>query len=179
MKVGCINSPTDFDVFQAAMGVLDETASAFEKKWGIDRLPRLVDPALAQRFYSQRRKLDDAIENKTAYAVHEEAMRMRNAWMALDKAATEANAMPLSPRCLETVTEDGTCIVIVPDEDAPQIDTAGRQCVLITLSSVGSLLSETLAHARLKAIGQHFPGAVVQSSRLPPPDWSRGDDLPF
>ena len=71
---------------------LDEVAATMERCWGIDRLPRLVEPELRLRFDRQRAKLEQAIAADHAEAIIVQAEGMTRAWQALDKAAAAAGA---------------------------------------------------------------------------------------
>lgn len=64
---------------QFAVGRLDEVAHAMERKWGIDRLPKLVDPALAARFEAQREKLNEALRSERPDAIATQAAAMERA----------------------------------------------------------------------------------------------------
>ncbi len=49
-----------------ALERLDEVATSYEKKWGVDRLIRLVDQDLAERFQEQLELLNSALERHAA-----------------------------------------------------------------------------------------------------------------
>ena len=91
------------DLAKASLDRLDAVASAMERKWGIDRLPKLVDAPLAVRFRSQAERLDAAIYLNVSAAVSTQAEAMLRAWNALDAAAITAGWKPLAPTIWETV----------------------------------------------------------------------------
>lgn len=91
------------DLAKASLDRLDAVASAMERKWGIDRLPKLVDAPLAVRFRSQAERLDEAIRSDVSAAVSAQAEAMLRAWNALDAAAITAGWKPLAPTIWETV----------------------------------------------------------------------------
>ena len=102
----------------ASLDRLDAVASAMERKWGIDRLPKLVDAPLAVRFRSQAERLDEAIRSGVSAAVSAQAEAMLRAWHAVDAAALAAGWKPLSPTIWETVLpETGEVVAIVRDAD--------------------------------------------------------------
>lgn len=79
----------------AALGTVDEVAHAMERKWGIGRLERLVEPDLAAKFVSAREKLNKAIMTNDVAQVVKRAEIMRRGWVALDAAAEAAGAHEL------------------------------------------------------------------------------------
>jgi hypothetical protein len=74
-----------------------------ERKWGIGRLRLLVSDLLRAKFDAQKDKLDAAIDVNREQYVRAQAEGMKRAWAALDRAATEAGAGPLSPEVWECV----------------------------------------------------------------------------
>lgn len=170
---------------QLAIEALDEVARAHELKWGVDRLPRLVaafDPDLAAKFWRQLEKLNAACE--TGYLEEQElqANRMRNAWMALDRAAEAAGADPISPRRIEGRLEDGRLLVVVDGPEAAwKVANDDRAAVVWTIEEISRVLwmFELVNDAKLV-----FPGARVEQARVDPErtkpkiDWSKGDQLP-
>ena len=111
--------PMSADRFaRAAVDRLDEIAHAMERKWGVDRLPKLVDPALASRFRAQGEKLNDALRSERPDAIAAQAAAMERAWAALDATAIAAGAEPLTPTVWETVLPStGEVIAIVRTAD--------------------------------------------------------------
>jgi hypothetical protein len=73
-----------------ALRALDEVSNNMERKWGIDRLPKLVTPELAAKFGEGKAQLDQSIKDDDLDKVRGKAAMMVRAWSALDKAATEA-----------------------------------------------------------------------------------------
>src|SRR4029077_2353521 len=87
---------------QAAVDWLDEVAIGFERKWGIGRLPKLVDPSLAVRFHGQGDKLHAGLQSGRSEPIHAQGTAMVRAWTALDAAATAAGATVFAPLAWET-----------------------------------------------------------------------------
>lgn len=141
----------------------DETAREMEAKWGVDRLRLLVSPELREKFDRQRYLLNQAIWHGELEAVKREAGRMVTAWLALDRAATEAGKQPLEPCVWEIELADGTVAAVVPDnERAASVIAEGRQVVVYTLEEIGRLLSNYSELAKAKLI---FPGATITEVR--------------
>ena len=172
---------------QIALEALDEVAARMERHWGVDRLPKLVPVALAEKFWRQKEKLDAEItEEATAgFAnVEREAQRMTNAWMALNAAAEAAGADPASAKFLTARMSDGRSLVICSDLDGmghwlrQNPDSAAA---VWTMEEVVRVLEGFDLVNRTKHL---FDGAVVQEVRVDPERvkpvvaWAKGDELP-
>jgi hypothetical protein len=141
----------------------DETAVEMETKWGCDRLRLLVSPELREKFDRQRYLFNAAIWHGDLEEVRRESARMIRAWLALDRAATEAGKQPRPPEVWEIALEDGSVAAIVPDHDrAKMVIAEGRQVAVFTLDEVGRLLSAYPQIAQAKFV---FPGAEVTEVR--------------
>jgi hypothetical protein len=109
----------------------DALALEAECKWGAGRLRLLVDNDLRARFDSQRLKLNHAIRHGELEDVKREALRMQNAWRALDAAATQAGAAKLSPEVWEEADDNGCVLAVVKtNADAKHVIAEGRHVVV-------------------------------------------------
>jgi hypothetical protein len=155
--------PAD-DLAKASLDRLDAVASAMERKWGIDRLPKLVEAQLAVRFRSQAERLDAAIRLNVSAAIVVQAEAMLRAWNALETAALRSGWKPLAPAIWETVLPGtGEIITIVRDADeAFAIAKEGRGTIW-TLAEV-ALAIEAFGDS-VRATKQVFPGAEVTAVR--------------
>jgi hypothetical protein len=156
---------------------LDQVALAMERKWGLDRLRFLVSDFLRAKFDEQKDRLDAALQSGEERFVAAQVEGMRRAWQALDRAAHEAGASPLAPQVWECVlpsTGEITSLVRSAEE-AHHVAREGR---VFTVAEI-ALLIEALGDGVL-TIKKKFPGAAVTGIRhKPPPDWERGDEIPF
>lgn len=149
---------------QAAVDWLDEVALAMERKWGIDRLLRLVDPALAVRFRAQKERLDEALASGRADAIKAQAEAMARAWSALDQAATAAGAQPLKAEVWETrLPSSGTVVAIVRTAEEAYAIARERDGAVFTLDEVAHALDAF--GEQVRAIKRAFPGAEVTAVR--------------
>jgi hypothetical protein len=171
----------DFQVWRHAMAQLDEVAAACEARWGVDRLPRLVAADLSARFHSQLDKLNAALEAGSPADIEHHATRMANAWRALDAAAVAAGARPLEPHYLEGRLPDGRVLVVCGSrEEQWALSRENRAAVVWSMEEIAKVLwkFEMVNDAKIT-----FSGATVTDCRpepsKPPPDWSKGDPLPF
>src|SRR5215471_4485404 len=84
---------------------------------------------------------------------------MVRAWVALDKAATEAGKAAISPLVWEVGLADGTVAAIVPSDDHVRAVIAeGRAVAVYTLDEIARFLSAYPDIAKAKLT---FPGAEV------------------
>jgi hypothetical protein len=149
---------------QATVDWLDEITRAMERKWGIDRLPRLVDPALAVRFRAQADKLNEAIASGRPDAIKAQAEAMARAWSALDKAATAAGARPLDGDVWETrLPSSGAVVAIVRTADEAHAIARDRDGTVFTLEEVAHALDAF--GEQVRAVKRAFPGAEVTGVR--------------
>lgn len=151
---------------QAAIDFLDEIALAMERKWGIDRLPRLVAPDLAMRFHAQQDRLNEALGSNRFDAIRVQAEAMARAWSALDQAASAAGANPLAPEVWETVLpETGEVIAIVRTQEEASAIARERKGAVWTLGEVARAV-EAFGD-QVRAVKRAFPGAEVTAVRSP------------
>jgi hypothetical protein len=155
--------PGTYIAGRAYLDGADETAAEMEAKWGCDRLRLLVGPELREKFDRQRYLLNRAVWHGELEAVRRESNRMVSAWLALDRAASEAGRERLSPQVWEVPLADGTVAAIVPDDaTAHGVIAEGRRVSVFTLEEIGRLLSNYPDIAKAKLT---FPGATVTAVR--------------
>lgn len=169
----------EFEQWRQILDMVDAVAVELEAKWGVDRLPKLVAPDLAGRFYSQRDKLNAALDVGTPADREFHGGRMLNAWRALDRAATAAGALPLSPKQIEGRLPDGRVLIVTDTlEGAHKLARENRAAVVYSIEEVTRLLwnFEMVNEAKIR-----FEGATVEENRPAKPvvDWRQGDELPI
>lgn len=149
---------------QAAVDRLDEIAHAMERKWGADRLPKLVDPTLAARFHAQAQKLNEALRSDRPDAVATQATAMQRAWNALDQAATASGKQPLSVTVWETaIPSTGEVIAIVRTAEEASAIARERNGAVYTLAEVAVAIDAF--GDQVRAVKTTFPGAAVTAVR--------------
>jgi hypothetical protein len=147
----------------AAIDCLDEIAITMERKWGIDRLPKLVDPALAVRFRAQADKLNEALASGRADAIKVQAEAMTRAWSALDKAATATGAQPLKAEIWETRLPSGAVVAIVRTAEEAHAIARDRNGAVWTLAEVA--LAIDAFGEKVREVKRTFPGATIAAVR--------------
>lgn len=149
---------------RAAVDRLDEIAHAMERKWGVDRLSRLVDPALASRFRAQGEKLNEALRSDRPDAIAAQAAAMERAWAALDSAAIASGAEPLAPAIWEAVLPStGEVVAIVRTVEEAAAVARDRNGAVYTLAEVAVAIDAF--GDRVRAVKATFPGASVTALR--------------
>ena len=168
-------APSEYAI-RAIFDGLDQVAIDMERKWGVGRLRLLVSDFLRAKFDAQKDKLDAAIDTNLEQYVRAQAEGMKRAWAALDRAATEAGARPLSPEVWECVLPTSSEVVSIVRTEAEAHHVA-RESRVFSLDEIARLI-EALGDTVLE-IKRVFPGATVSRIGKPEIDWEKGDDIPF
>ena len=151
---------------QAALHKYDDEVNRLERKWGIDRLPWLVPVELRDRFYEQLDKLNAAID-KCDGVEHEVEVTLRGC-AAIERAAIEGGAEPLTGEYIEGRMPDGTVLAITANGyEAGKVKQDNREMTVYTVDEVGVILEQWLKEKQAKAFVDGaknvFSGAVVES----------------
>ena len=155
---------------------LDDLSNAMERKWGIDRLTRLVPPEAQARWLATL----EACKDEWTPQADKDAMMMR-AWRGMDAAATAAGAEPLPPGLWEQRADDGTIVIICRDNEHAQVEILrakhdGRTVATWTLEEVVRVVM-CANGAVIHQIKTAFPGATVERDR-PRPVFDGDDPVP-
>ena len=155
---------------------LDDLANFMERKWGIDRLTRLVPPEAQARWVATLK----ACEDEWTPQADKDQMMMR-AWRGMDAAATAAGAEPLPPGLWEQKADDGTIVIICRDTEHAQVEILrakhdGRTVATWTLEEVVRVVMAQTS-AVINATKVAFPGATVERDR-PRPVFDGDDPVP-
>ncbi len=98
------NKITDSERIKLALERLDDVATRYEKKWGVDRLINLVDQHLAEQFQEQLDLLNVALERHFAEDVIAHADALARGWAALDAAAESQGSPQIDAAAWEVIT---------------------------------------------------------------------------
>ena len=162
---------------QGPRRALDDVVSDLERRWGFERLPRLVSPELRERFVgAQDMHRQATMEGEDL--VEMDAMMIR-AWRALEAEALARGEaeLPGSVVCWQAEEpERGTICLCLDDEHAQALlARAKAEGVVVeawTLEEVGRVVAQASPLAEIK---QAFPGATVQGKRKAMPQ----DEIPL
>ena len=151
---------------QQSLHKYDDEVNRLERKWGIDRLPWLVPLELRDRFYEQLDKLNAAID-KCEGVDHEVEVTLRGC-AAIERAAIEGGAEPLTGEYIEGRMPDGTVLAITANGyEAGKVKQDNREMKVFTVDEVGVILEKWLEENKVKTLVDEaknvFPGAVVES----------------
>ena len=155
---------------------LDDLANFMERKWGIDRLTRLVPPEAQARWVATLK----ACEDEWTPQADKDQMMMR-AWRGMDAAATAAGAEPLPPGLWEQKADDGTIVVICRDNEHAQVEIlrAKHDKRTVATWTLEEVVRVVLAQnsAVINQIKTTWPGATVERQR-PMPTFDGDDPVP-
>lgn len=152
---------------QAVADGVDEVAVAMERKWGVDRLRRLVSDDLRERFDRQARKWNEALFNYNLPEIEKHGTAMRKGWQMLDRVAEQSGAKALDPHVWEAVSPSGKVIALVPDEAharAAAETSNGRWVEVWTIQEIARLIEQE-PWSVVGKVKEAFPGAIVTDFR--------------
>ena len=157
---------------------LDETASSMERKWGMDRLPKLVSVETAAKFGSAKAKLDDAIRQQDGELIQRKASVLQKGWMAMDREAFNHGAATLEDLGDDTIhhshPENGRRYMIVRQHGASEVVDGAK---VYSLDEVCRVLDKfnLASGGAVEEAKRLFPGAEVSGRGARLPD----DEIPF
>lgn len=159
----------------AMIEAVDEIGRSMDDKWGVGRLPRLVDPLTAAKFARQVEKFGQACWGPELGDVAAHAPAMVRAYQALDAMAEAAGHRAIPSEQWEFETGEGLVILVRHTDQITGAQTHGRACQVWSLEEVAKLVG---LHPLLVSVKTHFPGAAIVRTR-PGRDvvQAMGDDL--
>jgi hypothetical protein len=164
----------------------DRVVRAIEAKWGIDRLPDLVDAEMRQRWWMQWDRLNAAIERGSGPDVEHAVEVTIRACGVLEARALELGAKPLTGDRWEAEMPDGGVLAIVRDKaEAANVQKEGRYDAVYSVAEVGRIIQQWRAGeaGRLaESVKDVFAGAeIVEIKRREPTEGERvlNDEIPF
>lgn len=194
-------SPAEHRAWAAAVAVLDRVAGDMERLWGVGRLPTLVPADLAAKFGRAEEQCEEAIASGDVEAAAQKAAALARGWKALDEAARAQGHFPgRTSEVWFCEVEGRAYAVCLHTADSAALAAEYPDHTAVSLQELLRLLSATEAGRLVVAAKDAFPGASLTgikpppatgadmgnprsgqaaSAAKPPPDWSRGDQLPF
>ena len=160
----------------SARQALDDVVSDLERRWGFERLPRLVSAELRERFVAAQDMHRQA--TMAGEDLAEMDSMMIRAWRALEAEAVARGQaeLPGSVVCWQAEEpERGTICLCLDDEHAQALlaraKAEGVNIETWTLAEVGRVMA---ASSSLWGVKQAFPMATVQGKRKAMPQ----DEIP-
>lgn len=164
---------------RSALVELDKIVSDYEQRWGIDRLPELVDTRLRERFEAQLDRLNKAIDADVGSEVKVEAEAMARAYAALEKAAKANGHSELTGEFWEAAMPDGKVLAITRTfEEQHKVAREHRDMVVYCVEEVANILANWEGHVAVTMTKHEFPGAEVVSVKEKQEEIFN-DELPF
>lgn len=172
----------DADKCRAALATYDAEVRARDVKWGVDRLPLLVEPELRDRFWAQMDLLNAAIAKGSGVEVQEAVAATVRGVEALERRAIERGAEPVSGEVWEETTPRGAVVAVCRDGSSiAKIRDEGRVDRVYTMSEVAAIVEaweESKAGETVNKVKSLFDGATIQSVR-PKEELELNDEIPF
>ncbi len=138
---------------------VDVVVVALEKKWGVDRLRRLVDDDLQEQFDRQHRKFNEALFAHDLAEIEKHAAGMKKGWEMLDGMATANGAAPLAPSVWEVRMPSGkVCALVRTAAEARAVSADGRFVEVWTLDEIGRLIEGPWRD--IGKVKKYFPGCA-------------------
>ena len=176
-------SERDADKCRAALATYDAEGRAREIKWGVDRLPLLVEPELRDRFWAQMELLNKAIAKGSGVDVEETVAATVRGIQALERRAIELGADPVSGEVWEETTPQGAVVAVCRDgASIAKIRDQGRIDRVYTMSEIAAIVEgweSTKAGETTNKVKSLFPGAQIETVKPKPADLELDDEIPF
>lgn len=164
-----------------AVAPFDRVALDMERLWGIDRLPELVGPELAERFGRAMAHLNECMNNHDSVATAAAAENCIKGLRALDAEARRLGHQPVTPE-VWFIEQEGHRFGIIRDvSEWPPVAAAHPGVTLYTLREVANaLLAHRSALPTIAAVKASFPGAEIAAVRQrTETEEYLDDELPF
>ena len=163
---------------RAALLVHDKTVSDYESRWGVDRLPDLVEPELRARFELQCDKLNKAIRESNVDEVEKLVAVSCRAYAALEKAAKEAGAKELTGEAWEAaIPSGGVLCVTKSDYEAVKVAKERPDAVVWSVEEVARVIDAYDASKLMSLVKAKMPDAIFSGVQAKGGDLN--DDVPF
>lgn len=162
-----------------AVAPLDRVALDMDRKWGIDRLPSLVAPAMAEKYGAAMAHLNSAIDENDPAKVADAANNCMRGLAAMDAAATAAGHKPITPLVWEYELDGNRFGVVQSSGDWPAVAVTHPGLTTYTLREVAlALASYKNALPINESVKAAFPGAQISAVRTPL-EISLDDEIPY
>lgn len=122
----------------------DNAVRSTDLKWGVDQLPGLVAPEMAQRYGRAVAALNGAIRANDPEAVRQNAVNCAKGLAALDRAATEAGQPVADPTIWEADVNGFKFAIIADDRAWPALKAKRPDLLFFTMCEVGNSLKSRM-----------------------------------
>lgn len=153
------------------LGAFDQRSREMDAKWGVDRLPDLVTPELADIWGRTMANLNEAILN--GYAAEDTAQAKADVlacvasalrgFDAMDRHAEASGAPKSNPDVFEIQTDQGNIAIIKDPESWPALKAARPDLVFFTPQEVANALEAyRVTTDFVEETTKHFPKAEIK-----------------
>ena len=145
-----VTSEASYRKIQNSLTEHDRVVSEYERKWGIDRLPMLVDEALRDRYWQQMDRLNAAIEKEDPIDVEEQVAVTIRAYAALEHKATELGGRQIEQIAWTAAMKDGGVIALVRNRhDVPEMKKEMPDALVYCIEEVAAIVNAWSADNKL------------------------------
>ena len=162
-----------------AVAEYEARVNEVEARWGVNRLPHIVDEELRERFFKQIDRLEAAAEGDSALDVEHQVEVTLRGFEALEKAARASGANELTGVAWSSRSSDGSKTVAIVN-DVAEISGVRRTMPGAEVYSVNEVANILAAWSGkndgIAQIKKAFPGAYVENMNG---GYPFDDDIPF
>jgi hypothetical protein len=175
------NYSREYSKVQSALVDYDRVASEMERKWGVDRLPELVDAELRERFWQTVHRLNVAIDKNDPDEVRRHADAAARGWYALERAAMAAGALPPSGEGYDArIDETRVLRVCRTIADATVSQRERPDVVAVSVEEIARIWKVWDERDIVATAKQLFPGSEILDAREKPDGkGALNDEIPF
>ena len=163
---------------QSAIIELDKLVSDMEARWGIDRLPSLIDEQLRERFELQLDRLNKSIEMDVGVEVKREAEAMARAYQHIEKVAIANGQKELTGEFWQAPMPDGKVLAITQNFDEQyKVSKQYPDMIVYSVEEIANVLAGWEDHKTIVMAKHLFQGAEVVDVREK--EFIDDQELPF
>jgi len=157
----------------------DEAALDMERKWGVNRLPGLVVPAMAEKFGRAIAHLNDCLNREAPEEAAAAAVNCVRGLHAMDAAAVAAGHKPADPEVWQVEFEGRTLVFVRDKRQWPAAQAAAPGATVYSLQEAAYAL-EKARPPTVADVQAAFPGAQITAVRQRSPlEDDLQDSIPF
>ena len=176
-----VTSERTYRKIQNYLTEYDRVVSDYERRWGVERLPLLVDPKLRDRFWSQMDRLNEAIHAESPADVEHQVQVTLRAYAALEAKAREMGNKEIEGVAWTAPMDDGRVVAIVRDvHDVGVIKKDMPDALVYSVQEVAAILAAWADRDGVDVVNQIkdvFPGATIE--KVTPLAEHLDDEIPF
>ena len=179
-KGKAVTSEATYRKIQNAITEYDRVVSGYERRWGHERLPNIVDMELRDRFWKQMDKLNAAIEANNPIDVEHQVQVTIRAYAALEAKAKAMGERELTGVAWTATSHDGKQVVAVV-QDVYEIGNVKKQmpdALVYSVSEVANIVASWSEKSSIvDEVKNVFEGAFV--SKVTTLNEELDDEIPF